>query len=111
VDLLAFVSPPPAPRTIYCKTPEDEVLIDLLNRMAGAMLILLAACKIPALKEVMAAEVVSAGDHLLQLLTDWQAVMGEPSSPSVDQSFRIIEEADRFIRQVYGAGMASRTPE
>ncbi|EEY20357.1 C6 zinc finger domain-containing protein [Verticillium alfalfae VaMs.102] len=69
--------------------------------MAGAMLVLLAACRVPALRELIGSEILSAGEHLRQLLEGWQEVMGEPASPSVEQSVRIIAEADRFIRQVY----------
>lgn len=68
--------------------------------MAGAMLVLLAACRTPSLKDLIGPEVLAAGDHLRKLLEGWQQVMGGPSSPSVDQSVRIISEADRFIRQV-----------
>ncbi|EGY23569.1 C6 zinc finger domain-containing protein [Verticillium dahliae VdLs.17] len=69
--------------------------------MAGAMLVLLAACRVPALRELIGSEILSAGEHLRQLLEGWQEVMGDPASPSVEQSVRIIAEADRFIRQVY----------
>jgi hypothetical protein len=65
------------------------------------MLVLLAACRVPALKALIGLEVLTAGDHLKQLLESWQQIMGEPSSPSVDQSIRVIAEADRFIREVY----------
>ena len=67
--------------------------------MAGAMLVLLAACRTPSLKDLIGPEVLAAGDHLRKLLEGWQQVMGDPSSPSVEQSVRIISEADRFIRQ------------
>lgn len=66
------------------------------------MLVLLAACRMPALRNLIGIDVLSAGDHLMQLFESWQKVLGEPSSPSVDQSVRIIREADRFIREVYG---------
>ncbi|KAG7147425.1 multidrug resistance regulator 2 like protein [Verticillium longisporum] len=69
--------------------------------MAGAMLVLLAACRVPALRELIGSEILSAGEHLRQVLEGWQEVMGDPASPSVEQSVRIIAEADRFIRQVY----------
>lgn len=72
--------------------------------MAGAMLVLLAACRIPALKDMIVPEVLGAGEHLRQLLQGWQAVMGEPTSPSVDQSIRMIGDADRFIQDVYRGG-------
>lgn len=71
--------------------------------MAGAMLVLLAACRVPSLRGLIGPEVLQAGDHLKQLLQLWQKVSGGPSSPSVDQSVRIISEADMFIQQVYGA--------
>lgn len=72
--------------------------------MAGAMLILLASSRIPALKGVLGPEMLTAGDHLRQLLTGWQRVAGQPSSPSVDQSVKVIGEADEFIKQVFAAG-------
>lgn len=74
--------------------------------MAGAMLIILAACRIPALRDLIERDVLTAGVHLRDLLEGWQAVAGDPTSPSVDQSVRIIGEADRFIRQVYDGGGA-----
>lgn len=72
--------------------------------MAGAMLALLAACRVPSLRSVIGPEVLTAGNHLKQLLSGWQRISGDPSSPSVDQSVRIICAADEFIRQVYGSG-------
>ncbi|KAK4193176.1 hypothetical protein QBC35DRAFT_98764 [Podospora australis] len=69
--------------------------------MAGAMLVLLAACKIPILRDLIGPEVLTAGDHLRRLLEGWQRISGDPTSPSVDQSVQIICEADRFIRHVY----------
>lgn len=72
--------------------------------MAGAMLVLLAASRIPSLRGIISPELLTAGGHLRQLLTSWQGVSGAPSSPSVDQSVRIICEADEFIRQVFAAG-------
>ena len=73
------------------------------------MLVLLAAVRIPSLRDLIGPEVLAAGDHLRQLLEGWQVVLGEPSSPSVDQSVRIIGKADRFIREVYGAGKGVNT--
>ncbi|OLN88989.1 hypothetical protein CCHL11_06017 [Colletotrichum chlorophyti] len=104
-----------------CKACLDACLLHILNlkgfgqtvlvdtwicslSMAGAMLVLLAACRIPALKDMIGPEVLRAGDHLKQLLQGWQGVMGEPRSPSVDQAIRIISESDRFIQDVYRAG-------
>ncbi|KAK0748481.1 hypothetical protein B0T21DRAFT_324209 [Apiosordaria backusii] len=103
-----------------CKACLDACLLHILNlrgfaqtvlvdtwicslSMAGAMLVLLAACKIPTLRNLIGPEVLAAGDHLTQLLEGWQEVSGGPSSPSVNQSVRIIKEADRFIRDVYVA--------
>lgn len=102
-----------------CKACLDACLLHILNlrgfsqtvlvdtwicslSMAGAMLVLLAACKIPALRNLIGPEVLAAGDHLRQLLEGWQRVAGDPTAPSVNQSVRIIADADRFIRQVYG---------
>ncbi|KAF6824803.1 C6 zinc finger domain-containing protein [Colletotrichum plurivorum] len=104
-----------------CKACLDACLLHILNlrgfgqtvlvdtwicslSMAGAMLVLLAACRIPALKDMIVPEVLGAGEHLRQLLQGWQAVMGEPTSPSVNQSIRMIGDADRFIQEVYRAG-------
>lgn len=66
--------------------------------MAGAMLVLLAASKIPSLRNLIGPEVFSAGNHLIQLLQQWQELLGGPPSPSVAQSIRIIDAADRFIK-------------
>ncbi|KAK2060653.1 C6 zinc finger domain-containing protein [Colletotrichum caudatum] len=104
-----------------CKACLDACLLHILNlrgfgqtvlvdtwicslSMAGAMLVLLAACRIPALRNMIGPEVLGAGDHLRQLLQGWQGVMGEPSSPSVNQAIRIISDADNFIKEVYQAG-------
>ncbi|KAK1968063.1 C6 zinc finger domain-containing protein [Colletotrichum sublineola] len=104
-----------------CKACLDACLLHILNlrgfgqtvlvdtwicslSMAGAMLVLLAACRIPALKDMIGPEVLGAGDHLRQLLQGWQGVMGEPTSPSVNQAIRIISDADKFIQEVYQAG-------
>jgi len=57
--------------------------------MAGAMLVLLAACQVPALRGLIGPDVLRAGDHLKQLLEGWQRIGGGPSSPSVDQSVRV----------------------
>lgn len=77
---------------------------DVFSSMAGAMLVLLAASRVPSLRGVIGPELLSAGDHLRGLLTSWQQVSGEPSSPSVDQSVGIICAADEFIKQVFAAG-------
>lgn len=72
--------------------------------MAGAMLVLLAASRIPSLRGVIGPELLTAGGHLRQLMVDWQRVSGDPSSPSVDQSVGVIREADEFIKKVFAAG-------
>ncbi|VBB71886.1 Putative protein of unknown function [Podospora comata] len=101
-----------------CKSCLDACLLHILNlrgfsqtvlvdtwicslSMAGAMLVLLAACQVPSLRNLIGPEVLAAGHHLTQLLEGWQEVAGGPSSPSVDQSVHIIKEADGFIRNVY----------
>lgn len=73
-------------------------------RMAGAMLVLLAASRVPSLRGVIGPDLLTAGEHLRRLLTSWQQVSGGPSSPSVEQSVRVICEADEFISQVFAAG-------
>ncbi|KAK2043165.1 C6 zinc finger domain-containing protein [Colletotrichum somersetense] len=104
-----------------CKACLDACLLHILNlrgfgqtvlvdtwicslSMAGAMLVLLAACRVPALRDMIGPEVLGAGHHLRQLLQGWQGVMGEPSSPSVNQAIRIISDADKFIKEAYQAG-------
>jgi hypothetical protein len=72
--------------------------------MAGAMLVLLAACRVRRLRELIGTEAMSAGDHLIQLLQSWQELSGGPSSPSVTQSVRIIDAADRFIKDIHSRG-------
>lgn len=68
--------------------------------MAGAMLVLLAACRVRHLRDLIGHEATSAGDHLQQLLQSWQELSGGPSSPSVAQSVRIIGAADKFIKEI-----------
>ncbi|KAG5983286.1 hypothetical protein E4U55_000364 [Claviceps digitariae] len=69
--------------------------------MACAMLVLLAACRVPSLRSLLDPDVLLAGDHLKQLLQGWQRIMGNTRSPSVEQSIRVIHEADNFIREAY----------
>ncbi|KAI6383304.1 hypothetical protein MCOR25_000224 [Pyricularia grisea] len=74
--------------------------------MAGAMCLLLAACRTPALRDMLAAsDVLACGRHLGRLFESWTAAMGGPRSPSIEQSVRIIAEADRFIREFYSADL------
>ncbi|KAK3362416.1 hypothetical protein B0T25DRAFT_6090 [Lasiosphaeria hispida] len=109
-----------------CKACMDACLLHILNlrgfaqtvlvdtwicslSMAGAMLVILAACRMPTLRSLIGPDVLAAGHHLRELLEGWQRVSGDPSSPSVDQSVRIIGEVDRFIQQVYGSGASELT--
>lgn len=70
--------------------------------MAAAMLVLLAACRMPALRGLIGPDVLLAGDHLMNLFESWETVSGEPTSPSISQSVRVIKESARFIGEVYG---------
>lgn len=82
--------------------------------MAAAMLILLAACRMPQLRSLIGPEVLLAGDHLMHLFEGWQRVSGDPISPSVNQSVRVIRESARFIGEVYDTSPdveSSRWPE
>ena len=72
--------------------------------MAAAMLVLLAACRVPSLRSLIGPEVLAAGSHLRQLFEQWQVTSGNPNSPSVDQSVRMIGDVELFIRQVYLQG-------
>lgn len=74
-----------------------------IHSMAGAMLVLLAACGVTKLRELMSPDTVSAGDHLKSLLLRWQEVSSGPASPSVIQSVRIIEAANTFIKEMAGS--------
>ena len=63
------------------------------------MLVLLAATRIPALHQLLPNDLLAAGSHLQQLLTTWQRLNGEPSSPSSRQALSIICEAHHLILQ------------
>ncbi|KND92834.1 hypothetical protein TOPH_02821 [Tolypocladium ophioglossoides CBS 100239] len=101
-----------------CKACLDACLMHILNlrgfpqtvlvdtwicslSMACAMLVLLAACRVPSLRSLIGPDVLMAGDHLRQLLQSWQRLTYGPRSPSVDQGIRIIHEADKFIKEGY----------
>lgn len=64
---------------------------------------LLAACRVADLRELIGPEVLDAGEHLKRLLDSWQVFMGNPGSPSVEQSVKLIADADRLIKQVYSS--------
>jgi len=67
--------------------------------MTGAMLVLLAACRLPALNPLVGKKTLAAGPHLKSLIEGWLSVSGEPVSPSVDQSLKIINEVDGFLKE------------
>jgi len=101
-----------------CRSCLDACLLHILNlrgfahtilvdtwicsmSMTGAMLILLAAYRLPVLRQLIGDEVLGAGADLQQRIQSWTEVMGPPSSPSVDQSLRMICEIDSLIQQEY----------
>jgi len=93
VDLLNVVSQARLILVVGLSKCEDS--------MTGAMLILLAAYRLPVLRQLIGDEVLGAGADLQQRIQSWTEVMGPPSSPSVDQSLRMICEIDSLIQQEY----------
>lgn len=71
------------------------------------MLILLAACQVPILKNLIDPKVLKMGDHLKGLFQEWRQLDVGSDSPSVDQSLWIIHEADRFIKEGYKPSVSS----
>jgi hypothetical protein len=69
--------------------------------MTAAMLILLVACRLPILRQLVGEEVLTAASHLRQLIRTWTEIPGQASSPSIEQSLRLIAEIDGFIQQEY----------
>ncbi len=69
--------------------------------MAAAMLVLLAAAKVPTLRDLLDREVLRAGRHLTMLFSTWYEIAGTEVCPSIDQSYRIIQEADRYINNLF----------
>ncbi|KAF4988109.1 hypothetical protein FGRMN_9975 [Fusarium graminum] len=69
--------------------------------MSGAMLILLAASHVPALKEFIGARATLVGGHLEGLFRNWREVSFGGDSPSVDRSMWLIQQADSYIRDCY----------
>ncbi|KAF4471290.1 C6 transcription factor [Fusarium albosuccineum] len=67
--------------------------------MSGAMLILLAACQVPALKDLIGPRVTRVGDHLEQLFSHWRGISFGADSPSVERSLWLIQQADGFIKE------------
>ncbi|KAL3419998.1 C6 zinc finger domain-containing protein [Phlyctema vagabunda] len=72
--------------------------------MTCAMLMLLAAIRIPALRSMMKLEAATVGDHLQHLLHRWSQIPGNTPSPSVAQSVQMIWEIRGFMQQEYGDG-------
>ncbi|KAF2217680.1 hypothetical protein CERZMDRAFT_92335 [Cercospora zeae-maydis SCOH1-5] len=70
--------------------------------MASTMLLLLAASRIPALKERLDSQTLDAGKHLAQLIEPWTHVHGGAVSPSVRQSLRMIGEVDALLHAEHG---------
>lgn len=69
--------------------------------MAGVMLMMLAACQHPCIKQHIEAKATSTGGHLVRLLTRWMHITNEPVSPSVDRSVKLIMEVDDLIQKEY----------
>jgi hypothetical protein len=65
--------------------------------MAGAMLILLAAYKLPHLRQRLRPEVTSLGRHLESRLRRWMQVPGQLISPSIEHRLRLIIMTDDLI--------------
>ncbi|TVY53757.1 hypothetical protein LCER1_G004789 [Lachnellula cervina] len=109
---------PPENVLSSCKACLDACLLHIINlrgfshtvlvdtwicslSMTAAMLVLLAASRIPVLRQLVGDEVLTAATHLKQLIETWNDIPGQPNSPSIDQSLRLIEEIDGFIQQEY----------
>ena len=91
MDLLAIVS--------VCLCTSRPVLTTI--SMSGAMLIILAASHIPALKEFIGTRATLVGSHLEKLFRNWRLVSFGGDSPSVDRSMWLIQQADSYIRDCY----------
>jgi hypothetical protein len=77
----------------------DKVLI--ICSMSGAMLIILAASHIPALKEFIGTRATLVGSHLERLFRNWRDMSFGGDSPSVDRSMWLIQQADSYIKDCY----------
>ena len=71
--------------------------------MTGAMLVLLAASRLPYLRNLLGQDVTNIGSHLQTLIKRWVQIPGENRSPSIEQSLRMIGEIDVFLHQEFGA--------
>ncbi|KAA8566472.1 hypothetical protein EYC84_009034 [Monilinia fructicola] len=67
--------------------------------MTGAMLILLAASRVPYLRNLLGQDVTNIGSHLQTLIKRWVQIPGDIRSPSIEQSLRMIGEIDVFLHQ------------
>lgn len=68
------------------------------------MLILLSAYQTPVLRGLIEPEVLKLGDHLTDLFQSWRRLSLGRDSPGVEQSLWVIDEADRYIKNLYSAG-------
>ncbi|PQE07905.1 C6 zinc finger domain-containing protein [Rutstroemia sp. NJR-2017a WRK4] len=73
----------------------------LRQRMTAGMLILLAASRLPYLRDLISADVLTIGAHLQTLIKRWVYIPGEHLSPSIEQSLRMISEIDVFLHQEF----------
>ncbi|KAF5640032.1 sugar transporter (hexose transporter) [Fusarium tjaetaba] len=88
----------------YLRGFPQTVLIDTWIcslSMSGAMLIILAASHVPALKEFIGSRATLVGSHLEKLFRNWREVSFGGDSPSVDRSMWLIQQADSYIRDCY----------
>jgi hypothetical protein len=69
--------------------------------MTAGMLILLAASRLPYLRNLISADVLTIGAHLQTLIKRWVHIPGEHLSPSIEQSLRMISEIDVFLHQEF----------
>lgn len=67
------------------------------------MLLLLAASRIPELKDRLYPRVLRTGPHLSNLLGPWPQLHGEQISPSVEQSLRMISDIDELLQKEFWA--------
>jgi len=92
---------------VIVSTCDTRSFFDSTNAisMAGGMLILLAASKIPSLRSRIGGEVTNLGDHLQQLFETWMFVPSDSVSPSVEQSLRMICDVGAFLKSEYLRGV------
>lgn len=86
-----------------------RLLICILG-MANVMLILLAAYRVPQLRNCIGADIVNLGGHLDQLLSCWMRFPGEAVSPSVEQGIHLIRLVEGIIQNEHNSSLSSRKP-